>query len=205
MAEFDAPEDDMFDESLMDRARVLAAEVGDPFLVLRAAVELFAATPSESLADTGLSAGDRHRGPRRTVTHDGCCLEAGRVSTNAMEAIAAARVPGHDETLAACEEEFYGLARRGDHKGVRRAAEAFKHLARAEGTMPGGWCEVHHHTHWKDGGLTCIENGCLLCPYHHRFLHRRPDWTSTFIDQVLRIYRPNGREVLPDPWNTLAA
>ena len=53
-----------------------------------------------------------------------------------MEAIAAARVAGHDEKLAACEEEFYDLARRGDHKGVRRAAEAFKHLARADGTMP---------------------------------------------------------------------
>ena len=59
MAKIDAPEDDQideFDESMMDRARAMAAEVGDPFLVLRAAAELFAATPSESLTDTCLSA-----------------------------------------------------------------------------------------------------------------------------------------------------
>jgi len=71
--------------------------------------------------------------------------------------------------------------------------------------IPGGWCEVHHHTHWEHGGPTCIENGCLLCPYHHRFLHRHPNWTTTFINQILRIYRPDGRELTPNPWNTLAA
>ena len=190
MAEFNAPEDDQIDESMMVRARAMAAEVGDPFLVLRAAIELFAATPSESLTDTALSAdvirlrrqigrleavfgeyvlGSHRRGlcshdamrstpawlAWQTGLHRGQVRRAidtadlaellptmgrawrdGRVSTNAMEAIAAARVPGHDEKLAACEEEFYGLARRGDHKGVRRAAEAFKHLARADGTIP---------------------------------------------------------------------
>ena len=71
--------------------------------------------------------------------------------------------------------------------------------------IPGGWGEVHHHTHWEHGGPTCIENGCLLCPYHHRFLHRHPDWTTTFTNQILRIYRPDGRELAPEPWNTLAA
>ncbi len=64
---------------------------------------------------------------------------------------------------------------------------------------------MHHHTHWKHGGQTCIDNGCLLCPYHHRFLHRHPTWTTTFINQILRIYRPDGRELTPNPWNTLAA
>ncbi len=425
MAEFNAAED-VFDESMMGRARAMAVEIGNPFLVLRAAIELFSTAPSASLSDAALS-GDvirlrrqmgrleavfaeyalashrrglcghdamrstpawlawqtgLHRGQvsRAIATADlaellptmGAAWRAGRVSTGAMEAIAAARVPGHDEKLAACEEEFYGLAQRGDHKGVRRAAEAFKHLARADGTMPiepdglrlskvldgrtnisgelsgdaaetvttalhafmdppsdtddrtpaqrradafvricqialqqgatgvraaanvtvivdwatftassssgagglgvmdgqysgpidrrdiarllcdstisrviigpdskpldvgrsqraftdaqrkaiiardqdcgwagceipGGWCEIHHHTHWKDGGLTCIENGCLLCPHHHRFLHRHPDWTTTYINQVFRIYRPDGTELTPDPWNTLAA
>ena len=55
------------------------------------------------------------------------------------------------------------------------------------------------------GGLTCIENGCLLCPHHHRFLHRHPDWQTTYIDQVLRIHRPDGTELTPNPWTTLAA
>ena len=427
MAEHEPPEDDLFDESMMDRARVMAAAVGDPFAVLRAAIEMFGAAPSPSLTDVCLSAdvirlraqigrleavfaeytlGSHRRGlcghdamrstpawlawqtglgrgqVRRAIDTAelaellptmGQAWRDGRVSTNAMEAIAAARVPGHDEKLAACEDEFYGLARRGDHKGVRRAAEAFKHFARADGTMPiepdgfrlskvlngrstisgelsgdaaetvttavnafmdppsetddrspaqrradalvricqialhqgaagvraaanvtvtvdwatftrsssssggsglgvmdgqytgpidrrdierllcdskisrvimgpdskpldvgrsqraftdpqrnaiiardqgcgwagceipGGWCEVHHHAHWKHGGQTCIDNGVLLCPYHHRFLHRHPTWTTTFKDQILRIYRPDGRELTPNPWNTLAA
>ncbi len=420
MAEFDTAEDDLLDESMMSRARVMAVEIGDPFLVLRAAIELFGDMPSASLSDAALSddvihlrrrigqleaifaeyaLGSHRRGvcghdamrstpawlawqtglgrgqvSRAIATADlaellpamGAAWKAGRVSTNAMEAIAAARVPGHDEKLAACEEEFLGLAQRGDHKGVRRAAEAFKHLARADGTepiepdglrlskvldgrtnvsgelsgdaaetvttalnafmdppsetddrspaqrradafvricqialqqgaagvraaanvtvivdwatftngglglmdgqysgpidrrdinrllcdstisrviigpgskpldvgrgqraftdaqrtaihardqdcafpgceIPGGWCEVHHHTHWKDGGETCLENGCLLCPHHHRFLHRHPDWQTTFHEQVLRIYRPDGTELTPEPWNTLAA
>ena len=181
---------DLFDESMMGRARAMAAEVGDPFLMLRATLELFADAPSESLTDTALSADviqlrrrigqleavfaeyalgahrrgvcghdamrstpawlawqtGLHRGQvsRAISTADlaellptmGEAWHAGRVSTNAMEAIAAARVPGHDEKLVACEEEFLGLAQRGDHKGVRRAAEAFKHLAKADGTMP---------------------------------------------------------------------
>ncbi len=428
MAEFNPTQGDEIDESMMDHARTMAAQIGDPFAVLRAAIEQFTAVPSESLTDVCLSAdvirlraqigrleaifaeytlGSHRRGlcghdamrstpawlawqtglargqVRRAIDTAelaellptiGAAWRDGRVSTNAMEAIAAARVPGHDEKLAACEDEFYDLARRGDHKGVRRAAEAFKHLARADGTIPiepdgfrlskvlngrstisgelsgdaaetvttavnafmdppsetddrtpaqrradalvricqialhqgakgvravanvtvtvdwatftrsssssgsgsglgvmdgqytgpidrrdierllcdstisrvimgpdskpldvgrsqraftdpqrnaiiardqgcgwagceipGGWCEVHHHTHWEHGGPTCIENGCLLCPYHHRFLHRHPNWTTTFHNQILRIYRPDGRELAPEPWNTLAA
>ena len=56
MTEPDAPGDDLFDESMMGRARAMAAEVGDPFLMLRATLELFADAPSESLTDTALSA-----------------------------------------------------------------------------------------------------------------------------------------------------
>ncbi len=428
MAEPEHLEDDPFAESAMKQARAMAAEIGDPFVVLRAAIELFAETPSGSLTDTALSADvihlrrrigqleaifaeyahgahrrgvcghdamrstpawlawqtGLHRGQvsRAIATADlaellptmGAAWRAGRVSTGAMEAIAAARVPGHDEKLAACEEEFYGLARSGDHKGVRRATEAFKHLAKADGTMPiepdglrlskvldgrtnlsgelsgdaaetvttalnafmdppsetddrgpaqrradafvricqialqhgasgaraaanvtvivdwatftrtssngdttsrlglmdgqftgpidrreidrllcdstisrvimgpksetldvgratrafpepmrraitardqhcrwpgceipAGWCEIHHYEHWAHGGETSTANGLLLCSHHHRFLHRHPDWQTTYIDQVLRIYRPDGRELTLDHWNTLAA
>ncbi len=190
MAEFNPTQGDEIDESMMDHARTMAAQIGDPFAVLRAAIEQFTAVPSESLTDVCLSAdvirlraqigrleaifaeytlGSHRRGlcghdamrstpawlawqtglargqVRRAIDTAelaellptiGAAWRDGRVSTNAMEAIAAARVPGHDEKLAACEDEFYDLARRGDHKGVRRAAEAFKHLARADGTIP---------------------------------------------------------------------
>jgi hypothetical protein len=37
---------------------------------------------------------------------------------------------------------------------------------------PPSWCEAHHILHWKrDGGKTCIENGILLCKFHHLKYH----------------------------------
>jgi uncharacterized protein DUF222/HNH endonuclease len=40
---------------------------------------------------------------------------------------------------------------------------------------PPSWCEAHHVTSWQDGGDTDLTNGCLLCGYHHRLIHKG-DW-----------------------------
>jgi hypothetical protein len=37
---------------------------------------------------------------------------------------------------------------------------------------PAAWCDIHHKTHWADGGPTSIDNGILLCGRHHRQHHR---------------------------------
>ncbi|MDO4258598.1 MAG: DUF222 domain-containing protein [Actinomycetaceae bacterium] len=37
-------------------------------------------------------------------------------------------------------------------------------------TIGPNWCEVHHVTEYAAGGATDINNGVLLCWYHHRFL-----------------------------------
>jgi len=66
--------------------------------------------------------------------------------------------------------------------------------------IPAPWCEIHHHEHWEHGGETSVANGYLLCSHHHHFLHRQPDWTTSFEDQVLRVFRPDGRELHADPW-----
>jgi hypothetical protein len=34
-----------------------------------------------------------------------------------------------------------------------------------------GRCDAHHIIPWSKGGLTDIDNGILLCPYHHGMLH----------------------------------
>ena len=35
------------------------------------------------------------------------------------------------------------------------------------------WCHIHHLTWWqRDGGVTSVENGALLCNYHHHEVHR---------------------------------
>lgn len=35
---------------------------------------------------------------------------------------------------------------------------------------PPGWCEAAHRLSWLDGGATDLDNGVLLCPFHHRTL-----------------------------------
>jgi hypothetical protein len=39
---------------------------------------------------------------------------------------------------------------------------------------PPGWCEAHHLDHWaRDDGPTTLDNGALLCAFHHREVHAR--------------------------------
>jgi hypothetical protein len=33
------------------------------------------------------------------------------------------------------------------------------------------WCDVHHVSHWADGGSTSMSNLVLLCRAHHRAVH----------------------------------
>ena len=48
------------------------------------------------------------------------------------------------------------------------------HTCRIPGCgMPAQWCEAHHLVHWGDGGRTDLDNGVLLCGYHHRWVHDR--------------------------------
>jgi hypothetical protein len=44
---------------------------------------------------------------------------------------------------------------------------------------PPSWCEAHHIHYWaRDHGPTTIENGILLCRYHHMLIHQ-PGWDIT--------------------------
>ena len=36
---------------------------------------------------------------------------------------------------------------------------------------PPGWCETHHIRPWSKGAGTNLDNGVLLCGYHHRHIH----------------------------------
>ena len=35
-------------------------------------------------------------------------------------------------------------------------------------------CEAHHIIPWWQGGATCLANGVLLCPFHHRLVEPDP-------------------------------
>lgn len=37
---------------------------------------------------------------------------------------------------------------------------------------PPSWCHAHHVVYWSRGGPTDIDNGVLLCGFHHRLIHR---------------------------------
>ncbi len=40
---------------------------------------------------------------------------------------------------------------------------------------PPAWTEAHHRIPWSRGGATDIDNGCLLCSFHHHLIHQG-DW-----------------------------
>ena len=53
--------------------------------------------------------------------------------------------------------------------------------------IPAAWCEAHHKTPWSKGGRTRLEDGTLLCPFHHHRAHdpgwqafHHPSGTTTF-------------------------
>ena len=43
---------------------------------------------------------------------------------------------------------------------------------RTEGCeTPAAWCEAHHVTPWSRNGRSDLEDGVLLCPFHHHRAH----------------------------------
>ena len=41
--------------------------------------------------------------------------------------------------------------------------------------------DAHHLIPWSEGGLTVVENGVILCWYHHRLIHAG-EWRIEMID-----------------------
>jgi hypothetical protein len=56
--------------------------------------------------------------------------------------------------------------------GLRRAVVARdRRCVRRGCTRPARWCDAHHIIFWADGGMTIVDNLCLLCRYHHTQIH----------------------------------
>ena len=50
--------------------------------------------------------------------------------------------------------------------------------------MPARWSQIHHIVWWeRDNGRTCVDDGCLLCAFHHHEVHRL-DLTITRITRT---------------------
>jgi hypothetical protein len=63
---------------------------------------------------------------------------------------------------------------------------------------PSHHCDVHHLTHWADGGETSIDNLVLLCRHHHVLIHEG-GWALNGAPGHFRFYRPDGSELGADP------
>ena len=42
---------------------------------------------------------------------------------------------------------------------------------------PPSHCEAHHITAWSQDGPTTLDNGALLCFFHHHLIHENTGWT----------------------------
>ena len=73
-----------------------------------------------------------------------------------------------------------GRTRRTFSRAQRRALAARDGGCRFPGcTMPPAWTEAHHILQWlRDAGLTDIDNGILLCRFHHLLIHNN-GWDIT--------------------------
>ena len=59
--------------------------------------------------------------------------------------------------------------------------------------VPATWCQVHHIEEWDlDHGPTDLNNLCLLCRFHHRYLHRQRWKIKREPDNTWVVDRGNG-------------
>jgi hypothetical protein len=74
---------------------------------------------------------------------------------------------------------------------AQRTAMALRDRAcRTHGcTIPAPWCEAHHETPWHRGGLTDLDQGLLLCPWHHHRAHDPAYRAETLPNGDLRFHR----------------
>ena len=90
--------------------------------------------------------------------------EARRLACNA--AIVPAVLGGRSEVLN------LGRTSRLFSRVQRKAMRLRDRRCRAEGcTVPAPWCEAHHLRPWALGGSTDLDDGVLLCSFHHHRAH----------------------------------
>lgn len=74
---------------------------------------------------------------------------------------------------------------------------------------PAAWCQIHHVATHESGGPTSIDNGVLICRYHHRHFERMgwqvlmcdgvPEWIPPrWVDPAQRPRRNHLHDAVPD-------
>ncbi|GAA4159366.1 HNH endonuclease signature motif containing protein [Gryllotalpicola daejeonensis] len=62
-------------------------------------------------------------------------------------------------------------------------------------TVPAQWCEVHHVISYKNGGNTDLDNGVLLCWFHHHEIDHGP-WQIRIITGTPEVRYAHGGRVI---------
>jgi hypothetical protein len=98
---------------------------------------------------------------------DGSRISAGQVRRLACNAgLVPAVLGGKSEVLDLGRAERFFSGKQKQAMGIRHRT------CRAEGCqVPAEWCEAHHDNPWSKGGRTDLEDGILLCPFHHHRVH----------------------------------
>jgi hypothetical protein len=77
------------------------------------------------------------------------------------------------------------------HDSAQRVAMAVRdEECRAAGCeIPAAWCEAHHLRPWSAGGGTSVDDGVLLCGFHHHRAHYRAYDMTTLGNGDIRFHR----------------
>jgi hypothetical protein len=76
-------------------------------------------------------------------------------------------------------------------RAQRKALRLRDRRCRAKGcSVPATWCEAHHLKPWASGGSTDLEDGVLLCSFHHHRAHDPTYDASRHPDGDLVLVRP---------------
>lgn len=111
--------------------------------------------------------GAPHRERTLRIEHTGDLLPIETIGTLLCDAAVQAAVVDdcHHVLALGREQRLFSRAQ-------RRALAARDRGCRAPGCrMPPAWCEAHHIVPWQLGGPTDVDNGILLCAYHHHEVH----------------------------------
>ena len=163
-------------------------QVDDPTIdqvMVDALVEIVAVA---TRAPSGRLFGQRKPSVKVLVTARDLAVGAGAAFIEGQsEAVSLATAERH-----ICSSGFTPLLFDGDGQGIDEGRDERFHTGRQRNLIaardggcigfdcdrPPSWSEVHHIVPWSEGGTTTVEDGVLLCRFHHMLVHNK-GWRIT--------------------------
>ena len=96
---------------------------------------------------------------------------------------------GDAEILAVAMNSMRAITHCSDTRRIYSRNQRLAIAARDKGctfpgcTAPPGRCQINHVRSFEHGGRTSIDNGALVCGYHHRD-HEKHGWTNIMCDGI---------------------